>query len=63
MKKKYISPQTASHVLATVLPLATSKFDTSADSQDIILTEDEVNEFTSRRRRDIWADETDDEQD
>jgi hypothetical protein len=62
MKKKYISPQTVSHVLAPMLPIAGSKLDPNASGQQrITVTEQEVDEFTSRRRRDMWEDEEDED--
>ena len=61
MKKKYISPQTISHTLAPVLPIAGSKLDATAPGpQKVTVTEEEVSEFTSRRR-DVWEDEEDED--
>lgn len=61
MKKIYISPQTACIQVASVLPLAASKLDSSQDDQSVTPTDEEYNgEFSSRRRRDLWADEEED---
>ena len=58
MKKKYMSPQAISYVFAPVLPIAGSLLDQNAnEEQSITVTEEEVNEFTSRRRYEVWEDE------
>ena len=59
MKKKYFSPQTISHVLTPVLPFAASTFSTEPQSQNITLTEDVVDEFTSRHSS-VWDEEDED---
>jgi len=61
MKKKYISPQTFCHVLASVLPIAGSSLNPNAtDPQTITVTNEEVDEFTSRRKS-VWDDEEEEE--
>lgn len=62
MKKEYISPQTDIDIMAPVMPLAASTLDSNATSaQTISVSEEEVSEFTSRRR-DVWEDEYEEEQ-
>ncbi len=62
MKQKYISPQTVSHTLAPVLPLAASRFESNASGDQTITpdsNEPAPSEFTSRRGS-VWDDEEDD---
>jgi hypothetical protein len=60
MKKVYISPQTVSHVVTPVMPLAASKFDSTATGpQSVTPSNETVSEFTSRRGS-VWGDDDND---
>jgi hypothetical protein len=63
MKKKYISPSCITFKVKTISVIAASipySLDPNADgNQYITPTEEEVNEFTSRRHN-VWEDEDED---
>lgn len=61
MKKIYISPQTDSIKIASVLPIALSTFDKDQSQNVISLSSEEADEFTSRGHNSMWDDPNDDE--
>ena len=62
MKKKYISPQSFINTMAPELLTVASTLSTEGDTQTITISNEEVNEFTSRRHN-VWADEELDDMD
>lgn len=56
MKRKYISPQAISHGLVPEQMMITSQLDQTSEKNSIILSNDEADEFTSRRHN-LWGDE------
>ena len=52
MKKKYISPSTLSIDIQMVHMLCASAFDNTLETQELIFTNETVDEFTSRRS--VW---------
>lgn len=56
-KKFYIAPIARSVVYDDELLQTGSIFDESADSQSIVVSEEEANEFTSRRGFGLWDEE------
>ncbi len=59
MKRTYIAPATALHLLQPTLPLAASEFNQGQQQQSVTTTEEEVDKFTTRRRNNVWDDEED----
>jgi len=60
MKKKYISPNSYSLEAETTNILKASQLDPNADgNQSIIFSDEEADEFTSRRHN-VWEDEDED---
>jgi len=58
MRKIYISPSISTYKVELSTIIAASSFSSSGNGdQQITISEVEVDEFTSRRRRDEWADE------
>lgn len=60
MKKEYIAPMSSCHTVQIGSIMGQSQFETGKSSQNITVTEEEANEFTSRRRRSQWDDEEED---
>lgn len=56
MKKKYFSPETILMQVELHQMVAASTLSTTGDTQTVSISEEEVNEFTSRRRS-VWDDE------
>lgn len=56
MKKKYFSPETILMQVELHQMVAASTLSTTGDTQTISISDEEVNEFTSRRRS-VWEDE------
>lgn len=56
MKKTYFSPETILMQIELHQMVAASTFNATDDTQTISISDEEVNEFTSRRRS-VWEDE------
>lgn len=56
MKKKYFSPETILMQIELHQMVAVSTLTTESDSQSITISDEVVDEFTSRRRS-VWDDE------
>lgn len=56
MKKKYFSPETILMQIELHQMVAASTLSTTGDTQTVSISEEEVDEFTSRRRS-VWDDE------
>lgn len=61
MKKNYISPEAIVASVALPQMIAASQFTEDVDSQNITMSDEETDEFTSRRRRGVWDDEEEEE--
>ncbi len=61
MKKEYIAPTSSCHMVQLGSMIAQSRFQNGQqDPQKVTVTEEETNEFTSRRRHSQWDDEEED---
>ena len=57
MKKEYIAPTSSCHIVQLGSMIAESRFTTGQENQNVTVTEETTNEFTSRRRHSQWDDE------
>ena len=61
MKKEYIAPTSSCHMVQLGSMIAQSGFQNGKDHQNVTMTEEETDKFTSRRRRSQWDDEEEEE--